>query len=55
MRLKLSQLLIAPPDTREEGLRLLAQAVTLREKFLDGDDPLIVQSRVTLRLARQSH
>ncbi|MEO5624206.1 MAG: hypothetical protein ABIQ78_12385, partial [Dokdonella sp.] len=54
MRLELGQLLIAQPDTREEGLSLLAEAVTLREQFLGDDDPLTAQARTALRQGQQS-
>ncbi|MEO7325388.1 MAG: serine/threonine-protein kinase [Dokdonella sp.] len=55
VRMELGQLLVARPDTREEGVSLLAQAVTLREQFLGGDDPLTAQARLALRQARQTN
>jgi len=51
-RYELGQLLLKHDPTRQEGLRMLAEAADLREKFLGADNVLTQQARATLRLAQ---
>jgi tetratricopeptide (TPR) repeat protein len=51
-RYELGLLLLKRDDTRSEGLRMLAEAADLREKFLGADNPLTRQARLALSQAR---
>ena len=50
-RLALGRLLIERPERRAEGLRLLAEAAGLREKFLGAADPRTFEARTALQAA----
>ena len=51
-RLALGRLLVERPERRADGLRLLAEAAELREKFLGSADARTVQARAALQAAR---
>ena len=51
-RYELGLLLLKHGETRAEGVRMLAEAVELREKFLGADHPLTRQARDALRSAQ---
>ena len=51
VRYDLGRLLIANPTDRAEGLRLLAEAAALRERFLGANDPRTRTARETLEQA----
>lgn len=50
-RIELAQLVLAHPRGRVEGLRLLGEAVALRERFFGPDDARTLQSRSLLAAA----
>jgi hypothetical protein len=51
-RLALGKLISARADGREEGLRLLGEAVALRERFFGADDDRTREARETLERTR---
>jgi tetratricopeptide (TPR) repeat protein len=51
VRYDLGNLLIARPADRAEGLRLLDEAATLRERFLGADDPRTRAARAAVERA----